>query len=63
MSQPLVVPLLPEVCGRTGLSAAMIYRYMEAGKFPRSVRHGWSNVGWLESYVDAFIRAGPPLAA
>lgn len=62
-NQILVVLPLPEVCRRTGLSVATIYRYMKAGKFPRSVRRGWSNVGWLESDVDAFIRAGLRLAA
>lgn len=60
---PLVILPLHEVCRRTGLSIPTIYRYQKAGKFPHSVRRGWSNVGWLESDVDAFIRAGLTKAA
>lgn len=51
---------LPEVIRVIGLSRASIYRFMEAGDFPRQFKLGTSAVGWLRKEVEAWIdeRAG-----
>ena len=46
---------LPEVVRMTGLSKNTIYRYMDAGIFPHSVRLGPNAVGWRESEVQQWI--------
>ena len=47
----------PEVEARTGLSRSTIYRWRRAGRFPPAVVMGARTVGWIESDVDAWIRA------
>lgn len=47
---------LPEVRRRTGMSTSTIYRWMQAGNFPRSHRLGGHLAVWLESDVDRWIR-------
>lgn len=46
---------LPEVKGRTGLSRSTIYRYIDAGAFPKPVSLGARAVGWIESQVSDWI--------
>lgn len=44
-----------EVCGRSGLSRATIYRLEREGKWPRRYRLTDGTVGWDEAEVDARI--------
>ena len=46
-----------EVETRTGLSRSTIYRWQAAGRFPPAVVLGRRTVGWIESDVEAWIRA------
>lgn len=48
---------LEGVCSRVGIGKAEVYRRINAGTFPRSVRLGTRAVGWVESEVDAYLRA------
>jgi prophage regulatory protein len=55
MKHSVILPL-DEVCHRTGLARATIYRYQKKGQFPHSVRRGLSRVGWREDAVEQFIQ-------
>ena len=46
---------LPEVVARTGLSQATIYRAIQAGTFPRSVKLGKRARGWRSEDVQQWI--------
>ncbi len=46
---------LSDICEITGLSKTSIYRMMDAGNFPKSVKLGARSVGWLQSELDAWI--------
>ena len=46
---------LPQVKDLTGLSRATIYRYVDAGDFPRPVKLGTRAVAWHASDVAAWI--------
>ena len=46
-----------EVCDRTGLSRAQIYKWAAAGTFPSSVALGQRTVAWLEQDITAWIAA------
>ncbi|MAR56962.1 MAG: AlpA family transcriptional regulator [Rickettsiales bacterium] len=48
---------LPEVKARTGLSRSTIYRYIDAGAFPRPVSLGARAIGWFEGQVDEWIES------
>jgi prophage regulatory protein len=49
---------LPAVIARTGLSRSTIYEQMQtAARFPRPVKLGPRAVGWLESEVNAWLKA------
>lgn len=48
---------IAEVRVRTGLSRATIYRMMEEGQFPKSIKLGSHAVGWIESEVSDWLRA------
>ena len=50
---------LPDVLDRVPKSVATIYRWMKAGRFPRSVQLGPNSVGWRASDVDRFIAELP----
>lgn len=52
---PVRILRLPEVCRRTGLSRAMIYRLQAARRFPQSVRITAYAVGWIEEEVNAWL--------
>ena len=46
---------LKEVCRRTGLSRASIYRRAAAGEFPSAVPVGDNCVRWYESDVGRWV--------
>ena len=46
----------PEVCTYTSLSRATLYRYMEAGTFPKTVRLGPGRVAWRREDVERWCR-------
>lgn len=48
---------LPEVMNKTGLSRSTIYRNMKAGDFPKSIQLNQQNIVWLESEVNAWMKA------
>ena len=48
----------PEVCDRVGRTFPTVWRWMRAGKFPRS-RSLHGRPVWVESEIDAFIAALP----
>ncbi|MEK2096983.1 AlpA family transcriptional regulator [Vibrio parahaemolyticus] len=47
---------LQEVMETTGLSRSCIYKYINAGKFPRNVPLGGSAVAWVESEVQEWVQ-------
>lgn len=62
-----VVPLdellsLPDVMALTSLSRASVYRGMDRGLFPRSVRISRARIAWRASEVNAWLRALPQSA-
>lgn len=62
-----VVPLdellsLPDVMALTSLSRASIYRGMDRGLFPRSVRISRARIAWRASEVNVWLRALPQSA-
>jgi len=46
---------LPEVRARCKLSRTTIYRKMNAGTFPRSIRISEGVTAWYESDIDTWI--------
>ncbi|EFG3745391.1 helix-turn-helix transcriptional regulator [Escherichia coli] len=48
---------LAQVMDKTGLKRSQIYAYMKTGDFPKSVKIGPSNVAWLESEIDDWVKA------
>lgn len=50
---------LAQVKDKIGFGSSTIYRWMEEGTFPRPRQIGAHAVAWLESEVDAWIRAQP----
>jgi len=54
-STPSTINRLPDVKARTGLSRASIYKMMNEGKFPASLKLGERAVGWRSSDIDAWI--------
>ncbi|SUC35053.1 Predicted transcriptional regulator [Providencia rustigianii] len=58
---PVVNPIkenlirLPEVQRRTGYCKAWIYKLMDAGQFPKSVKIGTRSIAFVESEVDEWI--------
>jgi prophage regulatory protein len=44
-----------EVCRRTSLSRASLYRLMSDGSFPRPVTLHGVRKAWIESEIDAWI--------
>lgn len=48
---------LDEVIDRTGRSRSSIYADMETQSFPQSIKLGARAVGWLESDINAWIKA------
>lgn len=50
---------IKDVCERTGLKHAWIYKLEGEGRFPARVELGPNAVGWLESEVDEWISSRP----
>ena len=48
---------LPEVSRATGLSRSTIFRLVQAGSFPSSVRLTARTTGWCSPGVEAWIAA------
>jgi prophage regulatory protein len=46
-----------EVERRTGYKHTTIYKKMADGEFPQSIRLGARAVGWVESEVEAWLKA------
>jgi prophage regulatory protein len=46
-----------DVVRRVGMSASTIYRLEQSGNFPRRFRVGDRAVAWLESDIEAWVRA------
>lgn len=46
---------LPEVQRRTGYGKAWIYKLINAGKFPQSVKIGTRSIAFIESEVDEWV--------
>lgn len=46
---------LPEVQRRTGYGKAWIYKLINAGKFPQSVKIGTRSIAFIESEIDAWV--------
>jgi prophage regulatory protein len=51
---------LGEVIEMTGLSRATIYRYEDAGEFPKRRRTGPNSVRWLDEDVIKWMKSRPP---
>lgn len=60
---------LADVIEKTGLAKSTIYKYADAGRFPRPISLGGKSVGWidseihewlLEKQVERDMRHGPP---
>jgi len=46
---------LKDVIGQTGLARSTIYKYIDAGSFPKPVPLGGRSVGWVESEIQGWI--------
>ena len=47
---------LREGLQRTGLGRSTVYRWMDEGRFPKSVRLGGRSVGWIEHEIDEWLQ-------
>ena len=54
---PTRIIRLKEVIFRTGYSVSAIYRFIQEGTFPRQVKLGPRQVGWVESEIEDWIQA------
>jgi prophage regulatory protein len=48
---------LPDVIHRTGMSRSAIYAHEKNGTFPKRVQLSARSVGWIESEVEAWLKA------
>lgn len=46
---------LPEVMARTGIKRSTVYKYMDDGRFPKSIKQSPRVAVWKESEIDAYI--------
>tara|TARA_R110001583_G_scaffold192781_1_gene359763 strand:- start:14 stop:208 length:195 start_codon:yes stop_codon:yes gene_type:complete len=46
---------LKDVISYTGLARSTIYKYIDAGSFPKPVPLGGRCVGWVESEIQGWI--------
>ncbi|BES70879.1 hypothetical protein RE428_18970 [Marinobacter nanhaiticus D15-8W] len=46
---------LAEVQDKTGLARSTLYKYVDAGTFPRPIYLGGRAVGWIDSEVHAWL--------
>ncbi len=47
---------LREVLHRTGLGRSTVYRWMDEGRFPKSVRLGGRSIAWIEHEIDDWLQ-------
>ena len=48
---------LREVLHRTGLGRSTVYRWMDEGRFPKSVRLGGRSIAWIEHEIDDWLQS------
>lgn len=48
---------IERVTQKTSLGRTTVYAYMKDGRFPAAVHTGSRRVGWLESEIDAWLKA------
>jgi len=46
---------LNDVSIKTGLAKSTIYKYIDLGIFPKSIRLTEKTVGWIEAEIEAWI--------
>ncbi len=46
---------LRNVMEKTGLARSTIYKYIDAGTFPKPIDLGGRSVGWVDSEIDGWI--------
>lgn len=46
---------LAEVQDKTGLARSTLYKYVEAGMFPRPIYLGGRAIGWIDSEVHEWL--------
>ncbi|EBA01756.1 helix-turn-helix transcriptional regulator [Marinobacter sp. ELB17] len=46
---------LKDVIEKTGLARSTIYKYVDAGTFPKPIPLGGRSVGWLDSEIHDWI--------
>lgn len=54
VSNPRIMRL-PTVLALIGLSKASVYRFMDAGTFPRPIKLGVRAVGWIATDAENWI--------
>ena len=54
-TQPLRFMRMGEVIEMVGVSRATIYRWMDAGDFPRSIALGGNSIAWPEKSVQEWM--------
>ena len=47
---------LAEVQDKTGLARSTIYKYIDAGTFPRPISLGGRSVGWIDSEIHEWLK-------
>ena len=53
--EPLRFMRMKEVIETIGVSRATIYRWMEAGDFPRSIALGGNSIAWSEKSIQEWM--------
>ena len=56
-TQPLRFLRMREVIEMVGVSRATIYRWMDAGDFPRSIALGGNSIAWSEKSVQEWMES------
>ena len=57
ITQPLRFMRMREVIEMVGVSRATIYRWMDAGDFPRSIALGGNSIAWSEKSVQEWMES------
>lgn len=47
---------LADVIEKTGLARSTIYKYVDAGTFPRPISLGGKSVGWIDSEIHDWLQ-------
>ena len=56
-TQPLRLVRIREVIEMVGVSRATIYRWMDAGDFPRSIALDGNSIAWPEKSVQVWMES------